>query len=391
MVWMGGVLVWGQLALGEATTLHLVASGDTLVHRRVKKTAQQHRLFTEAGTTSNNDGYDWILEDVAPVFREADIGFVNLETPTDPAFHRSLQGEILNAPLAFLDALSFAGINVVSFANNHSYDQGLVGLQTTIREAQKRNMLVVGAGNTCAEAQEPKQMKVKGLTVAFLGMTDLLNIQDNTHPNEPCVWISGLQCRENCFPDRDAIWYGIDEESLLRSIQEAKSKADVLVFSFHWGIEYTQEPLELYTQLAPKMIDAGVDVLLGHHAHTLQPVVKHKRQDGSEGIIAYGLGNLFSDMGRRYGAYPENPSIAKTRDGMLLSLKIHVDKSEEKQMVSISKVEAVPIWTENESNSDTPNIRVRRHQTILNADPSKKDFLEGRRKEMNWLPLQPLE
>ena len=72
--------------------------------------------------TKNNGGFDWILEDVAPVFRDADIGFVNLETPTDPDFHTKIHGEILNAPVVFLDALKHAGINVVSFANNHSFD-----------------------------------------------------------------------------------------------------------------------------------------------------------------------------------------------------------------------------------------------------------------------------
>lgn len=379
------------LAFSEPIIIHIVASGDTLVHNRVKKTAMQKSRFNEKGQSTNNYGYDWILEDVAPVFQEADIGFVNLETPTDPSFHRSLQGEILNAPLSFLDALVHAGVNVISFANNHSSDQGLEGLRTTIIEAQKRKLHVVGAAQTCPQAEEAQIIDVKGVRVGFLGMTDLLNIQDNTHPQEPCVVISGVQCVDHCFPDRDAIWYAIDEEKLLTRIHKIKSRVDVLVFSFHWGIEYTQQPLDIYTNLAPKMIEAGVDVVLGHHAHTLQPVVVHNKQNGNQGVVAYSLGNLFSDMAKRFGPYPDNPMVATTRDGMLLSIKLSVQKYDTGTRISIATLEAIPTWTENDSSSDSPNIRVRRHQTIFTEDPSKKLFLEGRRKGMSFLPLRPLE
>ena len=79
----------------------LLRSGDTLVHWRVKQTARTKNRISKDGKTENNGGFDWILADVAPVFRNADIGFVNLETPTDPDMHTKIHGEILNAPLFF--------------------------------------------------------------------------------------------------------------------------------------------------------------------------------------------------------------------------------------------------------------------------------------------------
>jgi hypothetical protein len=373
-------------------TIHLVASGDTLVHRRVKKTARTKDKRDEAGNSLNNGGYDWILEDVAPVFRAADISFVNLEAPTDPDMHRKIKGEIFNAPVVLLDALAFAGINVVSFANNHTFDQGPIGLVRTRTELEKRSIMVVGAGEDCAQADALQIKEVRGVRIGFLAMTDLLNINDNSDPTIPCVSLPGPQCTQDCVPDRDAIWYHIEEERLLSRIQNAKSKVDVLIYSFHWGIEYTNKPLPLYKKLAPKMIEAGVDVLLGHHPHTLQPVVRHTRENGSEGVIAYSLGNLFSDMSRRYGRYPTNTTRGKTRDGILLSLKINVQKNmKNSNRITMQELQLIPIWTENSRDDQSPDIRVRRHQSILNEDPHRKKFIEQRRKAMSFLSLPPLE
>ena len=122
------------------SSFQLVAAGDTLVHRRVKKTARNHNIRNEEGTTMNNGGFDWILEDVSPIFQQADVAFLNLESPTDPDVHRRIRGEVFNAPVDFLGALSTAGLDVLSFANNHSYDQTAQGLLRTLSEIRKKGM-----------------------------------------------------------------------------------------------------------------------------------------------------------------------------------------------------------------------------------------------------------
>ena len=194
------------VAISQPTsTIRVVASGDTLVHWRVKKTARTKNILDADGKTTNHGGFDWILEDVAPIFRQADIGFVNLETPTDPDMHTKIQGEILNAPVVFLDALKHAGITVVSFANNHSFDQGPIGLTRTLEELDKRSILTVGAGKNCRSAHALQLKIVRGVRVGFLAMTDLMNINDNTIDSDPCVALPGPLCEENCVPDRDAL------------------------------------------------------------------------------------------------------------------------------------------------------------------------------------------
>ena len=249
-MWLFGLMCIGY-SQPKSESIRIVASGDTLVHWRVKKTAQTKNKIGSNGKTENNGGFDWILADIAPVFQQADIGFVNLETPTDPDMHTKIHGEIFNAPLVFLDALKHVGINVVSFANNHSFDQGPIGMMRTIKELEKRSIMVVGAGKDCHTASALQIKDIRGLRIGFLAMTDLMNINDNQAESEPCVALPGPLCKENCVPERDALWFHIEEGSLLSSIQKAKSQVDILIFSFHWGTEYLLRPLPLYANLAP--------------------------------------------------------------------------------------------------------------------------------------------
>ena len=370
--------------------IRIVASGDTLVHWRVKKTAMTKNTVNEKGVSTNHGGFDWILEDVSPVFQAADIAFVNLETPTDPQMHTKIHGEIFNAPLVFLDALAHAGINVVSFANNHSFDQGPEGLVRTITELEHRSIIPLGAGADCATAYALRTKTVHGVRVGFLALTDLLNINQNMTDSDPCVALPGPLCTQDCVPDRDALWFHIDEPALLASLNKAKSQVDILILSFHWGTEYLDTPLTLYSTLAPKLMEAGVDVLLGHHAHTLQPVVRYIKENQSEGIIAYSLGNLFSDMSRKYGRYPEGTARGKTRDGVLLSLEAEIRFSDlGESVITFPKLELIPLWTENSNDAQLPNIRVRRHSTIIREDPERKSFVEKRRKGMPFSTLEP--
>ena len=387
-MWLLSVVCIG-FSQPNSENIRIVASGDTLVHWRVKKTARTKNVLNTDGTTINHGGFDWILEDVAPVFQKADIGFVNLETPTDPDMHTKIHGEILNAPVVFLDALKHAGINIVSFANNHSFDQGPIGMMRTIQELEQRAIMVVGSGKDCRTAHALQIKEVRGVRVGFLAMTDLMNINDNTIDAEPCVALPGPVCQEDCVPDRDALWYHIEEASVISSIRQAKSQVDILVFSFHWGTEYRLQPLPLYSKLAPKMMEAGVDVLLGHHSHTLQPIVQYTKKNGNEGVIVYSLGNLFSDMSRKYGRYPKTTK-GKTRDGMLLAIDISLNRlQDEMKRIRISHVEIIPLWTENNNNAELPGIRPRRHSTILKENAHRQDFIDIRKRGIPSLEYFP--
>ncbi len=87
-----------------------------------------HQAVVEAATAvglpDNHDGWDALFANVSDVFRDADFGFVNLETPVAPKHSLGTKAFQFNAPVALIESLKFNGVNIVSFANNHVMDQG---------------------------------------------------------------------------------------------------------------------------------------------------------------------------------------------------------------------------------------------------------------------------
>lgn len=326
----------------EEGRLRLVAGGDVLIHRRIKETARHRQQ------TSGSAGFDWVLERIAPVLSAADVAFVNLEVPVAPDSNRGVRGEVFNAPAAVIDALKAAGVDAVSMANNHTFDQGAAGLVETLDRLDAAGIIAAGSGRTCAAAVAPQLIERGGVSVALLAITDLMNRDENTAPDAPCTFTAGPVCEGDCGPDRDAIHYRIDEALVLDAVRAAAELADAVVVSFHWGTEYSTTPLPLYTALAPQLIEAGAAVVLGHHPHVLQPIVDHVAADGRRGVIAYSLGNLVSDMGATYDPGTSSVRRGNTRDGVLLSLSVVKTRQPDGALtVSLEDISALPVWTEN--------------------------------------------
>lgn len=284
----------------------LIAGGDVLPHRRVKASA---RTF----------GWTTTFAGIQPLVAEADIAFANLESPVAPDHHKGIHGEVFNAPASLVDGLAAAGFDVLSMANNHVWDQGTDGMLETHGRVLKAGMSPVGAGPTCAAAREPVVREVNGVKVAFLALVDLLNADLRTTEDAPCVFVPGPPCVEDCLPDRDALFFRADPEQLRAAVHDARSRADLVVVSFHWGNEYRTSPLPEYRELASILVGAGADVVLGHHPHVLQPI-ERVEAGGRSGIVAYSLGNLVSDMGRTYDPAVHPVRKGNTRDGVLLQI-----------------------------------------------------------------------
>jgi len=314
----------------------VIAVGDMLPHRAVKATGLKH-------------GWDVVYKDLKPLIEKADIAFANLEAPVAPIAHTGTRGEVFNSPTEMLDGMKAAGFDVLSMANNHAYDQGVAGLTETLGNVESRGMVPVGAGRTCEEAISGKIVEHDGVKVAFLATADLTNIDENAEATEPCVFWAGDECEgDDCGPDRDAIHFRPDLERLIPAIENAAAKSDFVILSFHWGNEYRTAPLPEYPKLAPKLIEAGVDVILGHHPHVLQPVERI-----GNGLVIYSLGNFVSNMAADYD--PEKSSVRRgnTRDGALLKFTLvkNPDGS-----TGLDEVGVVPLWTLNDA--EKPEVRV---------------------------------
>ncbi len=201
--------------------------------------------------------------------KSADIAFGNLESAVSTRgepFPKEYNFRAEPAALAGLRRNS--GIDVLNLANNHVGDYGPEATVDTVRGVERHGMKAVGAGPSLQRALAPQVVKRLGLKVAFVGFSEIAPIEFAAAPGHPgTAWAS---------PDHVAA-----------AVQAARRKADIVIATFHWGIEKQTLETARQRELADLAVRNGAQVVIGAHPHTLQPV---RRQGGA--IVAYSLGNF---------------------------------------------------------------------------------------------------
>ncbi len=307
------------------------AVGDVLMHEAVKRSAAAH------GRGAPDAGYAWLYAPIADLLSAPDLTFANLETPIAPAAGAGTREYVFNAPPDAVAALRDAGVDVVSVANNHAFDQGRAGFEETLRRVEAGGLRAVGAGPADRSAG-PAVVTGGGLSIAFLGWAQFFNQDGNACPParpgaSPCVQAAQL-----------------DRARAIEAVRAAAGQADAVVVSLHWGVEYQTQPRPEDIELAHALADAGALVVLGHHPHVLQPVELYRCADGRTAVIAYSLGNFVSNQSRKYvhGVTPEE--AAATRDGLLLRVALaRRDYGRGVVRVEVDGADALPLWTENDT------------------------------------------
>lgn len=314
------------LVLGSVA---VVAGGDIIPHASIKEVAARQNQLGEEGLSLNQEGWSALFADIAPELQAADLAFANLETPVAPDHHKALASKIFNAPPALLDALVHSGFDVLSFANNHVYDQGRTGFVETLDRLDRQPITYLGAGRTCAQASAARFVEVNGLKLAFIGSTRLHNAHLNRGPEEPCSFV-------------------LDARVASAEAQRAKQAgADAVFLSVHWGVEYETKPRGWDVDLAHKILDGGVDGIIGHHPHVLQPVELYTTRDGRQTFVAYSLGNLLSGQGLNYQYGVHTLNTGNTRDGALLRFSVvKTDYGEGRIGVALEQISVEPVWSE---------------------------------------------
>ncbi|NEA34171.1 CapA family protein [Streptomyces sp. SID13031] len=240
--------------------LTLVATGDVLLHERLWNTAKRD---------GSNGEWDFapLLAGVKPLVEQADLALCHLETPlgTPPAGYPLFQG-----PPQIVPALVKTGYDACSTASNHSFDQGAAGIDRTLKLLDKAGLKHTGTARTPEEAETPTIVTVQGVKVALLSYTYGFN---------------GLP-----YPDGQTWRAGkLDVGKIKAMAQKARDNgAEIVVVSCHWGDEYSKTPNDQQRTVARQLLaDSNIDLILGHHAHVVQPV---EQLNGK--WVVYGLGNL---------------------------------------------------------------------------------------------------
>ena len=240
----------------------------------------------------------------APWLRRADLAFGNLEcalapeesslpdsavpvgqqnSPQQPA----TQPYHLVAPPGAAGMLRQAGFDLLGMANNHALDRGLAGLADTSRLLEAAGLAPLGAGPDLPSAYRPVVRAVGGLRLAFLAFNAVPS------PRGP-QWTGELRQAEQVLPWTLAGW---ERQQALAAVRSARQEADAVIISIHWGYEYETRLDPLQRDMAAALVEAGADLVLGHHPHVVQAVERMDRPDGREALIAYSLGNFVFDQG----------------------------------------------------------------------------------------------
>lgn len=263
---LAGVLL-ALLAFPEADQrkpIRLVLGGDIMLARYVWLTAQQHKDPT------------WPFQKIATVFREADIAFANLESPfaqTGPYFEKRM---VFRAHPSMIEGLLAAGIDVVSTANNHSRDARSHGIEFTLSHLAKHGIAATGTVPSPSQKNEGVVLERKGVRFGFLAYT--------------------FDQRNGNYLDDDQRVAMLHPQSAAVDVKNLKSRCDVVIVSMHAGWEYHTKPNAEQVRFARAMIDAGADIVAGHHPHVYQHPERYKH-----GVIFYSLGNLVFDQAERKG------------------------------------------------------------------------------------------
>ena len=307
-------------------TFTLVATGDIISHGAVAE-----RAATSA-RENGDDGWNFtpLFARIRPIIAGADLALCHLESPLsmnddDLSFRGTFR-----VPSSLADAIAEVGYDGCSLASNHALDSGSSSVTATLHHMRRVGLATAGMADT-SDTAGPAWFTPGGIRVAHLSVTDLINGREL--PVDPPWMVPHL--------DVDRV---IAEAAMARS-----EGAKFVVVSIHWGEEYRANPTDRQQTAAGRLLDSPeVDLVLGHHAHVVQPVI---RRDGD--AVVYGLGNLLTNQPGDE-ANPCRSCPPQTQDGLIAWFQV----TETANGAQITDAGYVPTWVDRTTTHEIVPIGV---------------------------------
>lgn len=254
----------------EEPELRIMAVGDIMLGRGVGFRLQK------AG------GFEKAFEKVAHILTLGDITFGNLETPITESNHGLDKDRkiVLKADPKSISALTLAEFDILSLSNNHMMDYYEKGLFDTMSILEDNGIYHVGGGKNMEDARKPVIIEENGLKVGFLAYTDMAEL---VFAGKPYLSFTAGDDKSGLVPRK----YEIIREDVLK----LRDQVDLVAVSLHWGIEESFKIPAEQVEFAHKLIDDGVDIILGHHPHQFQGIEVYKGKP-----IIYSMGNFLFDQ-----------------------------------------------------------------------------------------------
>ncbi len=251
-----------------------IAAGDNIIHENV---------YTDAkNRAKSGEKYDFVsmYADIADFIKAADLAFVNQETPVG-SDELGISGyPNFNGPSAAGEALVEVGFDIVNIATNHMLDKKSAGYQGALDFWATQPVTLVGGYYNKEDYENIRVVEKNGISIAFVSYTYGLNGMTLDAGSELYVPI-------------------IDENEIVRMVEKAEKIADMTFVVMHWGPEGTGRAVAVDStqkSLAKAITNAGADVILGMHSHTLQPIEWQTGKDGNKTLVIYSLGNFLNSQ-----------------------------------------------------------------------------------------------
>lgn len=214
-----------------------------------------------------------IFGEMKPYITGADFSIVNLEAPIvrDKPSPIKKSGPCLGVAPSTIEVLKNAGFSVFTLANNHFFDQDQKGVDNTISECNRLNVLIVGGGKTSSQARKPLFLEKGGTRIAIINACEQeFSIADHTHGGSNPLDLINMQ----------------------EDIVTIRKEADYIVLVLHGGIEQYHYPTPRMKRWYRHFVDLGADAVINHHQHCINGYEVYKGKP-----IFYGLGNFYFPWG----------------------------------------------------------------------------------------------
>ncbi len=306
----------------KSATINMAFTGDIMCHNTIYKDAFD----------SSNNSYDfsYIFDDVKYNIQTADIAVGNLETTFAGSSKGYRSYPTFNTPENLAYTLKKIGFDVLSTANNHCYDSGYSGIESTINYLDDADISHTGTYKSQEEQNQILIKNVKGIKIAFLSFTYGTN--GIKVPNDKSYSVNL-----------------IDKNLILNQLSLAKDQdPDMICVSMHWGIEYQTSPNSKQKDLADFLFKNGADLIIGNHPHVLQSMEKRDitLDDGShkDGFVVYSLGNFLADQNKNY-----------TRNSAILNLNITKDSDDK---IKINSATYTPTYIYKDTSKSSNKFKI---------------------------------
>jgi poly-gamma-glutamate capsule biosynthesis protein CapA/YwtB (metallophosphatase superfamily) len=309
-----------QSANQQATATFL-AGGDIMLSRNV------------AAEIKKAGNVNYPFRNMADVLKSTDFNFANLESPLSASAKSAIIGGhslIFGAPWDNLKGLSSNNFKIVNLANNHTFDQGITGLNYTRSQLDTLNIQYEGTGENLGQAWQPAVVEAHGIKICFVGASfSSLNDGGKATNN----YVARIE----------------DITRLKTSVATAKSLCDFVVATMHAGTEYTRTPNQAQIAFAHTAIEDGADMVIGAHPHWVQTIEKYNGK-----YIFYSLGNFIFDQewsqDTKEGlALKIQISKAKTQNTLTPRAATLDDLQGPRQPAILDSIQLIPIILENYS------------------------------------------